>query len=145
MRYWLQIKATPERGWSSRLVWRYTLLQLPAIALLIIILVLVNQWFDLPAWLSWGLIIFWIVKDIVLFPFVWRAYDWEGKTAIHSMIGRRGLAKEGLSSSGYVQIGNEAWQAKRIADSPLIKEGDAIRVRDIQGLTLLVERYSPEE
>lgn len=125
---------------SPRIILRYSLLQLPGIALLIIILFLLEQWLDLPLWLQVGVLLFWIAKDVLLFPFVWQAYDWEGITAHHSMLGRRGTAKEQLSPAGYVQIGNETWRAERVSNSPPIQAGDSIYVREMRGLTLLVER-----
>ena len=55
---------------SYRIIIRYSLLQLPAIALVIGLLYLVRRWVDIPLWLHWGIIIVWIAKDIILFPFV---------------------------------------------------------------------------
>lgn len=132
-------------AWSPRLIWRYTLLQLPAIILLIAVLILVEQWIDLPGWLSWGVVVLWIIKDIVLFPFTWRAYDWDSAFGNeHSMIGRRGIAKEKLSPVGFVQIGNELWQAELGPDCPPVDQGSVVRVRAVRGLTLLVEPLDEE-
>lgn len=125
---------------SSRLIWRYTILQLPGILILFVIFLLAEAWLGLPMWVGWVGVIAWIAKDIALFPFVWRAYDWDGLAGSeHSMIGRRGVSKERLSPSGYVQIGNELWRAEVVAGAAAINEGSLICVRDVQGLTLIVE------
>ncbi len=44
------------RGWSARIVLRYVLLLMPAVALLVLILILLRRWMDLPAWFVWGLV-----------------------------------------------------------------------------------------
>ena len=59
--------AYPQRR-STRILVRYALLQLPGIALLVLILVFVKRWVDLPAWVAWGSITIWAVKDAILYP-----------------------------------------------------------------------------
>ena len=66
-----------KRNWSARLVWRYALLQIPALGLIVLALIVIQQWVALPAWFTWGLIIIWVIKDVALFPLTWRAYDWD--------------------------------------------------------------------
>ncbi len=53
---------------SSRILVRYALLQLPGMALLVLILVFVQRWVDLSAWVTWGSIAIWVVKDAILYP-----------------------------------------------------------------------------
>jgi len=127
-----------KAGCTVRVVLRYALLQVPGTALLILILIQVRHWLDLPAWFVWGLLTIWVAKDAVLFPFVWRAYDWDRSGQAHSMVGTRGIAKERLAPSGYVQIRAELWKAEVMGGSPPIDKGEAVRVEEIHGLTLLV-------
>ena len=47
------------RGWSNRIVLRYCLLQLPALALVIFIVILLQRWLDFPGWLGWGFVGLW--------------------------------------------------------------------------------------
>lgn len=61
--------------WSLRILMRYALVQLPALVLLVLILILVRRWVDLPNWFEWGFIAVWVVKDVALFPFVWPSYE----------------------------------------------------------------------
>ena len=75
-----------KRAWSNRIVMRYALLQMPGVALLSGLLVLAERWIDLPFWLVSGIIILWVIKDVILFPFVWRAYDWDGRDTAHTLI-----------------------------------------------------------
>jgi len=120
--------------WSARTLRRYALFQIPDICLLILILI-VAKWLDLPGWLTYGFIIFWIAKDIVMFPFVWRAYD----TGPPSMIGNTGVAEERLAPFGYIRIQGELWKAELAEGFREIEKGEPVRVRAIKGLTLIVE------
>ena len=76
-----------ERGWSVRVVVRYAVLQVPAVVLLVLVLILVRQWVDISAWFVWGMVGLWVVKDLILFPFVWRAYDTDHGGAANCMVG----------------------------------------------------------
>jgi membrane protein implicated in regulation of membrane protease activity len=133
-----------RRAWSTRIVVRYTLLQLPAIVLLILMLILVQRWVNLPAWFTWGLIAFWIAKDIVLFPLTWRAYDLSHKGSADWMIGLRGIAENRLAPSGYVLLRGELWQAEVEQNSAPIEKGESVRIYGNRGLTLLVHRDNEE-
>jgi membrane protein implicated in regulation of membrane protease activity len=128
-----------RKGWSARVVLRYVLLQVPFTALVIVVLIWVRKWVDLPLWFICGLVAFLVIKDIVLYPFVWRAYDPDSPAMTKTMEGARGIAINDLHPSGYVEIGAERWQAEVIAGSLPIRRGQRVRVHGIRGLTLLVE------
>jgi membrane protein implicated in regulation of membrane protease activity len=139
-----KIKNMDRRAWSPQIVVRYTLLQIPAIMLLILLLVLVRRWVSLPAWFIWGLISFWIVKDVILFPLTWRAYDRSHKGSANWMIGLRGIAENRLAPSGYVHVRGELWQAEVAENSVPIEKGESVRIYGNRGLTLLVHRDHKE-
>ena len=128
-----------RKGWSARVVLRYALLQVPFTALVIVVLIWVRKWVDLPVWFICGLVAFLVIKDIVLFPFVWRAYDPDSPALTNPMEGARGIAINDLHFSGYVEIGAERWQAEVIAGNSPIRRGQRVRVHGIRGLTLLVQ------
>jgi len=124
---------------------RYLLLNIPGLAAVILILIIIQYWVVLPVWLFWCVIGFWIIKDAVLFPFVWHAYDWERPGLNRSMIGERGIAKERLAPAGYVQIHGELWKAEKIGDGSPIEMGQPVTIIKMEGLTLFVERVRPGE
>ncbi len=130
--------------WSGRVVLRYALLQVPGVVLLILIFILVRRWIDIPPWLFWVILALWVAKDVILFPFVWRAYDWGSSTDGNSMAGERGIAKDRLAPSGYVQVRGELWKAEVMEGDPPIERGEAVKVRGIRGLTLLVKPHDKE-
>jgi membrane protein implicated in regulation of membrane protease activity len=129
--------------WSSRIILKYALLQLPALVLLVLILLAATQGFGIPAPYGWGIIALWIIKDILLYPFVYRAYDTDPLKTAHTLVGKRGVAQERIAPAGYVQIGGELWGAEVPEGKPPIDRGEKVEVLGIRGLTLLVGPTSP--
>jgi len=117
---------------------RYVLLNIPELAAVVLILMIVKHWVELPLWLFWSIIGLWVVKDALLFPFVWRAYDWNRSESSRSMIGAQGIAKQRLAPSGYVRIRGELWRAERLGEGPPIEAGQIVRVEKMEGLTVFV-------
>jgi membrane protein implicated in regulation of membrane protease activity len=134
-----------KRKYSAHILRRYTLLQLPGLALLVLILILVQRWVDLPAWIVWGSIVVWIAKDAILYPFVWRAYDPDHPQGVSALVGVRGIARDRLAPSGYVQIRGELWKAELKEGRLPIEQGEQVRVRGVRGLTLLVQPDEKED
>jgi membrane protein implicated in regulation of membrane protease activity len=124
---------------------RYILLNIPEFVAMILILIVIQFWVVIPVWLLWSIIGFWIVKDVILFPFIWRAYDWHRAGKSRSMIGERGVAREKLVPAGYVKIRGELWRAEKIGKGPPIEEGQPVRVKKMEGLTLFVEPDNTED
>jgi membrane protein implicated in regulation of membrane protease activity len=128
-----------NRGWSFRIFVRYMLFQVPGVLLLYLLLVLARRVVTLPTWFIWSFVAFWVVKDLILFPVVWRAYDQERRDDASSMVGSRGTAEDRLDPSGYIRVHGELWKAEVMGGSPSIGKGEKVTVRGIRGLTLLVE------
>jgi len=127
-----------EKQLIPRAARKYLILQLPGVVLLVIALILIRRWVDLPAWLFWGLIVMWVGKDVVMFPFVRKAY--EPQDDADPMIGSLGVVEKRLSPSGFVRIRGELWKAHVPDGSMPIDRGETIRVSAIEGMTLIVER-----
>jgi membrane protein implicated in regulation of membrane protease activity len=134
-----------QRRGPTRILLRYALLQLPGLVLLVLILVFVQRWVDLPAWVFWGFIAIWVVKEAILFPFVRRAYDWDRPQGANSMVGARGIAKERLAPSGYIQVRGELWRAELMEGSPPLEKGVGVRVKGACGLRLVVVQSTIDE
>jgi membrane protein implicated in regulation of membrane protease activity len=125
---------------QARILIRYALFQIPGLALLVLILILIRRWIDLPEWFCWGAIGVWLVKDIALFPFVWRAYDRDRLRELQSLVGTEGIVEERLAPLGYVRVHGELWQAEMIGDGSPVEEGEIVKIQKIGGLKLFVER-----
>jgi membrane protein implicated in regulation of membrane protease activity len=130
-------------GWPPSVLLRYALLQVPSLALLVLILISVRKWMDLPAWFVWGLVAFWVAKDVILFHFVWRAFDRDSPGG-HSIVCAQGIVEKPLAPLGYIRVRGELWQAERVGGGGPIDRGETVRVRGIRGLTLLVQPGNEE-
>jgi membrane protein implicated in regulation of membrane protease activity len=129
-----------KRHWSGKVIIRYILFQIPSLTLFILILILIRQWVNLPTWYFWGFIALWFAKDVILFPFVWRAYDRDRLRELQSLVGIEGIAEERLAPTGYIRVHGELWQAEAVRADVSIERGEPVRIRGIKGLRLQVER-----
>jgi membrane protein implicated in regulation of membrane protease activity len=125
---------------QARILIRYALFQIPGLVLLTLILILVRHWVDLPEWFFWGAIAAWLAKDVILFPFVWRAYDRDRLRELQSLVGTEGIVEERLAPYGYVRVHGEFWQAEMTGEGSPIERGEIVKIQKIEGLKLLVER-----
>jgi len=130
--------------WNARILLKYTLLQLPELAIVIFLLMLVGQWIEISRWVFGGIIGVWMAKDIAFYPFVWRSYDWGRPIENNQMLGLTGTSQERLDPSGYVSVRGELWKAEVIRQGLIIEEGQNVYVKGIRGLTLLVESDTKE-
>jgi membrane protein implicated in regulation of membrane protease activity len=131
-----------KQKYSRRAVLRYSLIQLPELILMALVLALLGQWIHLPVWIVLVLISLLVIVNIIMFPFVWRAYD---KGDSNPMFGTKAIAVDRLSPSGYVRIKGEMWRANVIEGGSFIKKGEVVTVTDIRGLTLLVQSDTKEK
>jgi membrane protein implicated in regulation of membrane protease activity len=88
----------------------------------------------------------WILKDSILFFFVWPAYDWNNlKSKVNPIIGKTGIARETLYTSGYVSIDGELWNAEHVSGQGLIRAGEKVRVVHLDGLKVFVESAESDD
>jgi membrane-bound ClpP family serine protease len=119
-------------------VLKYALVQVVDLALLIVVLLFLDEWLDIPTWFTVALIAFWIIKDVLLFPLLRRAYEGSSTKDDDIMTGATGVARERLAPSGYVWIKGELWLAEVAVSGQVIEPGKAVKVLSRRGLTLLV-------
>ena len=124
---------------------RYGLLSIPGTVVLILVLIVVRNWVPIPFWLRVSLILLWVAKEVILFPFVWRAYDHAQSEVFHPMVGLRGITKERLAPAGYILVQGELWKAEKMPGEPPIGINKWVRVQKIEGLKLYVEPDGTED
>lgn len=134
---WISLKEIP-----SRVYIKYGLLIIPGTVVLILVLIVVGNWVPIPFWLRVTLIFLWIAKEIILFPFIWRAYDHNRSEVSSPMIGKRGRTREKLAPAGYIQVQSELWKAEIMPGEPSIEKDKWVRIKKMEGLKLFVV---PEE
>ena len=130
--------AAEKRMWSAGVLAKYWLLQLPEAVLVVVVMMLFQQWLAWPAWLTWGVVALWVAKDAALYPLIWRSYDSGYPATMHCLDGERGVAVERLDRSGYVLVRGELWHAELDYGAlPVAKDGSVL-VRATRGLTVIV-------
>ncbi|HHP7233819.1 MAG TPA: NfeD family protein [Desulfobacterales bacterium] len=135
--------AKASRGgdkFQPRLLIRYALLQLPGTLLLVVVVAGIQRWWNFPVWASVTVVAMWVAKDVVLYPFLWRAYDWDRESDNFSMVGREGTVVEPLDPTGYVRVRGELWKASVPAGHSPVPRGQAVTVTAVCGLRLIVHR-----
>ncbi len=135
------MKQTP---WSARVLGKYLLLQAPSWVLLTLGLLIARRWIEIAPWLFAALVGGWVAKDLLLYPFVWRGYASGASVPGRPSRDSRGIVVRELAPSGYVEVDGELWRAEIFEGKESIPEGKRVRVRDVRGMTLLVERIRPE-
>jgi membrane protein implicated in regulation of membrane protease activity len=124
---------------KRRIVLRYALYQIPDIGILALILYVLHRWVDLSLWLYTGIVSLWMVKYVLAFSFVWRAYDKPRPGDVKSLIGTEGIAEERLDPSGYIRVHGELWRAEVIGKTVPVEKGETVLIERASGLTLLVK------
>jgi membrane-bound ClpP family serine protease len=81
----------------------------------------------------------WALKDVLLYPLVWRAYDTHGRSSARPHEGSEGVVLRRLSPSGVVRVDGERWSARALDRSTPLEEGQSVRVVGREGMTLIVE------
>ena len=126
---------------KRRIVLRYALYQIPDVVIFVLILFVLHQWVGLSLGLFIGLVSLWMVKYVLVFSFVWRAYDKLLPGDVKSLIGTEGIAEERLDPSGYIRVHGELWRAEVIGKTIPIEKGQTVRIERACGLTLLVRAF----
>lgn len=124
---------------------RYWLLQIPGWILLILVLGLAHNRFDLPAWVGGIILLLWVVKDAILYPFLKRGYETGVKTGSERLVGLIGIAKQALGPDGYVLVNGELWKAVAYPPDTPIPAGADVLVNAAQGMLLTVTRVQPPD
>ena len=125
--------------WSGVVLAKYWALQLPATALVIVVLLGVGDRLAWPQWIVWMIVAVWVAKDAILYPFLWRSYDPSDPAALpYPMEGAKGVAIDRIDPSGLVRIWGEVWRAELSRGARRIEEGETVQVNARDGLTLLV-------
>jgi len=132
-------KSGCRRDWlRPQLLIRYTLLQLPGTLLLLLVVLGIRRWWDFPVWAAVVAVAMWVAKDVLLYPFIWRAYDWDRMSDNFTMLQRVGTVVERLDPSGYVRVRGELWKATVEDDAAALEPGREVTVIRVDGLRLIV-------
>ena len=117
-------------------LWRYLFAQVPGWVIVAIGAVVASAYGADPR-LAWTIAAAWVVKDVVAYPFVRRAYE-RSRSATEALIGAVGVVRDTLAPSGWVTIRGEVWRAELAGGGGPIPAGRSVRVASVEGRTLRV-------
>jgi membrane protein implicated in regulation of membrane protease activity len=128
-----------SRRLRQRTIVRYVALQTPGWVLAAAVAWWLAAKAGVATWLAaLGFALF-VFKDFALYPWLRHAYAVDDPDVAALLIGRTGIARERLDPTGYVRIGAELWRAELAPDCAPIEAGARVVVREVRGLTLVVE------
>ena len=132
------------RDIPRRVFFRYLVLMIPGAAALTVVLVFIRHLYGLPNLLIVLVLVLWVLKDLLVFPFVWESYDVDRPGISGRVTGVEGTVIERLSPGGRVRVRGENWRAECIGREKNIEKGALVRVVRRRGLTLFVESVEGE-
>ncbi len=120
---------------------RYLLLQIPGALAIVLVMVVLHLWLEVPLWIGVAVVAGWLAKDLALYPLVRSAYDVSDASSPQArLVGARGVAEQDLAPTGFVRVRGELWRAVAAQEEAPIRRGEAVRVRAVDGLELVVSR-----
>lgn len=122
-----------------RTLTRYYLFQIPGWLLAAALVTVLRAWLGLPGWVALTIVGVVVLKDVVCYPFLRKAYQLEASGAAQ-LVGLRGVTRDSLDPTGYVYVHGELWRAKTEAGAPAIPAGAEVRVVQGHRMTLTVAR-----
>jgi membrane protein implicated in regulation of membrane protease activity len=90
-------------------------------------LFLAERWQWMPPWLAIVCFCGWVVKDLLLYPFLRRAYE-PDITGAARLIGARGIAEGDLTPHGYIRVRGELWRAVVSPADRVAKAGAEVEI-----------------
>ena len=122
-----------------RTVTRYYLFQIPGWALTAVLVTLLHAWLGLPVWVALTVLGVVVLKDVIFYPLLRRAYQLEASGAAQ-LVGLRGVARDPLDPTGYVYVRGELWRAHIEPGAAAIPAGTEVRVIQGHRMTLMVAK-----
>ena len=126
--------------YDHRNILRYSLFQIPALLIVIMVVLLIDKFYIVDNVIIIGIILLWMLKDIMLFPFVWKSYSLKDSDKLNLLIKEHGTAISSLRPKGFIKINGEIWQAELLDESVGINEGDTVEIVEVNGLVLKVKK-----
>ena len=131
---------------TARVFARYWLFQIPGQVAVAAVLLLLVGWGRIGEALAWAVFGVWVLKDLVMFPWLRIAYESGGRPhGADALVGSEGRAQEALTEgeTGWVRVGPELWRARLAPGAVPIAAGAPVRVVSVRDLTLRVEGLAP--
>ena len=123
---------------------RYLIFQIPGWLIAAAVLLALLHWEFLPPWLGVVGFFAWVLKDVMLYPLLHRAYQTNVKTGLQALVGARGFAHDDLSPKGFVRVQGELWSARALPADQMIVAGTEVEIVSAEHMTVFVRTVVPE-
>ncbi|MEJ2544821.1 MAG: NfeD family protein [Calditrichaceae bacterium] len=123
---------------NHKIIIRYSLFQVPTLIIVIFTVFTIDHWYELDNTVKIIIILSWIMKDIIIFPFVWKSYIRKDHDKSLDILKHVGIAVDNINPKGYVRINGEIWKAESVEPHESIIKGQSVEVVEINGLRLKV-------
>lgn len=122
---------------DKRTILRYIVMQLPGMLLAGAAALVVSRATDWPEWILWMLLGLWVLKDVLLFFWVWPSYRPAGSNE-DPLVAQTGIVVRSCRPEGTVEIHGTPWRAVNASDAGTLRQGTRVRVIKRDGLILFV-------
>ena len=127
-----------------RVFGRYLMFQATGWGLAALALGLFVHWDWISLWVAGGLLLLLLLKDLVLFPYVRKAYEPSASHGGESLLGAVARVEGSLTPEGWIRVGAERWRARVKGGARDLQTGEYVEVREIDSLVLIVEPVDTE-
>ena len=98
----------------------------------------------ISVWLAVALLTILLLKDLVLFPYVRKAYEPSATHGGEALLGAVACVERSLTPEGWIRVGAERWRARVRGSQRDLQPGEYVEVREIDNLVLIVEAVDAE-
>lgn len=117
---------------------KYLLLQIPGWAITGTILLGLWDWQLITSTLALIGFCAWLLKDLILYPFLKPAYEGGAKTGSAALVGARGVAEGELNPHGHIRVRGELWRADAVPAGQKVAAGATVEIVNAEGMKLYV-------
>ncbi|HMA81488.1 MAG TPA: NfeD family protein, partial [Candidatus Binatia bacterium] len=122
---------------------RYLIFQIPGWVIAAAVLFSLAHWQWIPAWLAIACVCGWVLKDLLLYRFVRRAYE-PDLTGVARLVGARGVAEGDLAPNGYIRVRGELWRAVVSPADGVITSGAEVEIVSAERMEVFVHVVEAE-
>ncbi|HEX9787695.1 MAG TPA: NfeD family protein, partial [Candidatus Binatia bacterium] len=116
----------------------YLLFQIPGWMITATVLAILWHWQFIPRWLAVAGFFGWLLKDLLLYPFLRRAYETDVKAGSAALVGAKGVAEEELAPHGYIRVRGELWRAVASPPDQVVNAGAVVEIVGADGMRVFV-------
>ena len=117
---------------------RYILFQIPGWIITGLVILGLCRWRYLSGWLAVLGFVGWVLKDLLMYPLLRRAYESDLKLGSQALVGMRGVAQDHLDPRGYVRVRGELWNAVANPIDQVIFAGTEVEIVSADGMQVIV-------